>query len=537
MIIQYDDSHAGNGKTTRAISKMVSTPGQYIYSCERRETYPEIVHQINAASDCAGTIPKIIEIKSGNSNTATTSVRRRIEALPDEPASDHAIALITHAALMMCDFSSFHGWSLVIDEVPPLLSINHVRTDTSIKILRDLYHLNSRGDGWSDISLTAEGKSRSHSDIVSDDFSDLSNFHRAVQSTHAGGGNMIARLENWDVSKQKWFYAHWFSFWSLSAFSEISVLGNQFTESVDVRLVRHYDEMIAETRGETIDWVALSKPVTAISPKKRRIRIQFFDHDHASATKFKKPEGARNLVKVAAYLSSVLPQNAIWSGNNGEQHGVSVIDVMSPSMPIAPLSPRQAGSNEFRTSHAAAIIYTANASTECQAFLALSGQSADDWRESKEHETILQFVTRTSIRDPNCNHDVNLYVYDKFDAEYLVTYFEKLGHDVLAEYVDLDLEVQPDGRATNGRKASALSIDEKFMNVFAEHKRHGKTTFADREIKKGECGDGRLDPAFPRRPAKEVKIVLGRLREAGHIIERRVRAGNGRQVSEYDFIA
>lgn len=468
MKIYVDDSHAGNGKTTRQTQRLAAFPIRAIYSCERVEMFGEIIQQINDHAAQTGIAPNIIDISRLN----TKAVKRRVESLVDEQHPDHTIVLVTHAALMLADFSRFSGWSLTIDEVPSLLKIAHVRTDTSHVVLRDLYDLvPTDHTGWSEILPSRAGKAKSNADVQSDDFAaPLSPLHRDIMAADRGFGKVIARLPNWNEAskKQKWFYSTWFSFWNFEAFDSLTVLGNGFMNSVDVQLVRKFDDAIAADRGQTVEWIPLQKPASQ-KVKPRKITMRFFQVKHATATALSKPAGKRNLVKIAQYLNSVLPADAIWSGNNGvdgkakaagtiltDDEKLSVIETMSKHMSIKPISPRLAGSNKYRHVHAMAFIFTANSSSDCTAFLKLNGLDASSWRSTKEHETILQGLTRTSIRDADSDHDVEFYVMDRADAQYCADYFTRLGHDVRVEFVDLNLEKQDDLRSTNGAKPNPI---------------------------------------------------------------------------------
>lgn len=470
--IYCDDSFAGNGKTTRAIERMVSNSTRWIYCCERVETFTEVIEQIEGRVKVAGTSPQIIPICRGNS----ASVKRRVEGLIDEAIHQHTIALITHAALLMSDFSHFEGWSLIIDEVPSLLTINHIRTDTSVKIFRDLYDLVPFSDheGWSEIRPSREGNSKSNADVQADDISsNLASFHRAALSAGRGHGKMIARLSDWDQAstKKKWFYSTWFSFLNLQAFDFVLCLGNGFMNSVDVQVVRSNDDLIAAEMGQKIEWVQIEKPANQLV-KPRKVTLRYFQEKHATASQSLKPAGQRNLIKVAKYLNVVLPPDAIWSANNGsagkesetnfgDGDAFSVKNIMSRYLKRDYISPRQAGSNRYRAHHAMAFIYTANSSPDCTALLKLNGLKPNAWRSTKEHETILQGLTRTSIRDADSDHPVDFYVMDEFDAKYCAAYFDNLGHDVRIKFVNLGLEAVIDGRKDNGPKTLYLTAEER----------------------------------------------------------------------------
>ena len=92
------------------------------------------------------------------------------------------------------------------------------------------------------------------------------------------------------------------------------------------------------------------------------------------------------------------------------------------------MPPRQAGTNlHSRVSHAA-IIYSAKPSANLRGLLQVLGISNELWTKSVEHETICQFMTRTSVRDPDNASPVHLWVFDHEQARYLKEYFDGLDH-------------------------------------------------------------------------------------------------------------
>lgn len=467
MKIHYDDSHAGHGKTTRAIQNLVFTPTRAIFCLEQNEKMHEVEAMIKAKAALAGTNPWVQKINSQEQD----SVRKSVSEISQNFCfTNHIIILITHTAMLESDMSAFAGWEIVVDEVPSMLTAKEIQTSMSFKILREYFTLTPHPDpdpdyeGWSIIGLSPEGRKLSAAEVDADDLMNLGPLYRAVVRSETSSSSILARLANWDEAsrKKKWFYAHWFSFFDLESFDKITLLGNGFLESVAVQFVRLQDAELAAERGQTIEWIPLPKPEQIAAPIRRIVTIHYFQTEHATRYKMSKPAGQANIVKAAKHLATTLPKSAIWSANNGEtKKKKCFMNLMKPHIGIDPISPKQAGSNIYRHVHAAAIMYIANPSPNTAAFLDMAGIDPKCWTATNEHEAILQFATRTSIRDPNSTHPVDCYVLDKDDAQYLADYFSKAGHDVRMNLVNAGLEILTDRRKNNGAKKLDLTEAER----------------------------------------------------------------------------
>jgi hypothetical protein len=109
-------------------------------------------------------------------------------------------------------------------------------------------------------------------------------------------------------------------------------------------------------------------------------------------------------------------------------------------------------------SHAAAI-YSAKPSSNLRALLTALNLDPTIWTRSVEFETILQFVTRTSVRDPANGTPIFLWVFDLEQAIYLKEYFDTLPHVSAAMcHVPLGLELAPSKKG--GRPALVLTPEE-----------------------------------------------------------------------------
>ena len=106
----------------------------------------------------------------------------------------------------------------------------------------------------------------------------------------------------------------------------------------------------------------------------------------------------------------------------------------------------------------AAMIYSARPSDNVRAVLGSVGVTPEEWTATTEWEAILQFVTRTSIRDVASGAEATVYVFDRQQADFLLSYFASQPHMIArGKYVDLGLDLDKDKA---GPKPRTYSPDE-----------------------------------------------------------------------------
>ena len=446
MIINYTNAPCGAGKSYTAAQRMTSIAGKYLVIRDRVEAIAEYAKLLAGMCGSGGIL--IETITSGKAFEAN-SVRARVESLPDfHRETGHVIVLITHAAMMMSDLSQFLGWHAIIDETPPVLSRQDVRSKASYDFLAANYRLEAVAEtpGWASVTLTGAGWQLTPADFYCDDLvRPLRGFHERVTlaSPPPDGeyGQRIARrvahedrrnavlvnLNDWSEVKADVIGGRvwsWWSLWSptvLAGFESVEFMANGFEQSLTFALWRAVHPEISWTKRD----IASRRQF-----EPRNVRIQYFAHKHrASATFLASAEGVEALRLIGQHLSD--GRSRIWMAN--EAHAENL-----PGISGTRLSPRKAGSNEFSDYHEAVCIYSAKPRCEARTVLSLLGIDSDVWVDTHEHETILQFACRTSVREPMSSTDVTLVVYDEDQANYLKRYFDAQAHtSATIELVDL----------------------------------------------------------------------------------------------------
>lgn len=460
MKVYYDDSYAGAGKTEQAIKEMVKSKRKTLFFTERIESFDELERRINRQAGINGTAPIIDKVYSAQTDRLG-SVSRQIEALPERHRHhDHVIVIATHAGMLRSELSGFWGWHVIVDEVPQFVDYEEKRTHLDAAFFETHYQLEAAADGWNLVKAKDTRSALSVADVLADQSHDhLAVFHRRVLEATPESSNrcVLVNLPSWDAMsdrKVQWCWASAFTLKELEPFETVTVLGNRFRSDVG--------SLISEKMGlNDIEWEALPRPSMQRFFQFRPVHISYFSETRsASRYLFESEAGQVMLREIGARLAKELSGHGhIWTANEREKGSTSAPRpkalLQGAGLDAAKyLSPRQAGTNLYKgVSHAAAI-YSAKASPNLVALLDVLGIDREAWERSIEHETILQFVTRTSVRDPDNSSPVRLWVFDREQALYLKEYLDGLG------FASATISLVPDGPAipAMGKRGRAPSI-------------------------------------------------------------------------------
>jgi hypothetical protein len=450
MNILVNQSPPGSGKTFLEIARVAGIKARYAIAAERVDMIEELANKIRAEAQKRGTSVTVVTI-TASSSLRGSSVRQAVQALPSQYPDGHVVAIFSHAALLMSDFSDFDGWHLICDETPSVLDIQDLWTMMDAAFFETHYTLTPTDSAeWFTVGLTEAGAAMDCAQLASDDSHEhLRTFHRRVleASLPSNDREVICNLAAWsdmETLNMKWAWGSLFSPSQLAPFASVTFLANRFLHSLSAKLMAKADP--------SIEWIERS-PLRTREFTHRPVTISYFSNRRASKYLFDRVEGQDNLRKIAAYLTrSADTSSLIWSCND------ALMEHLSPVMPGRPLRPRQAGSNAYATYTEAAMIYSAKPSPNVSALIRHLKVDRADWVASNEHEAILQFVTRTSVRDDQCGSPVRLYVYEKAQADFLQNYFDTLPHvTATTEYVDLGIY---DAEQTRGRKKRIMTPEE-----------------------------------------------------------------------------
>lgn len=450
MIVHYDQSPVGTGKTRRVIQKAVSHQGRWLFALQRHTAIEELRLRIGKAAQSHNTAPKLEVIRSEKAKRGY-SVRQEVEALPEKyDRASHVIAMCTHAALTMTDIRGFAGWHLVVDELPPAFSMQEIGSQRDEAFFREHFALEHVHGAWSKISCTDAGRKLDGSILQQDDsHQHLRLLHRRVlDSERITERHVVCNLADWsEMTKPKlrWTWWDYFSVRELAAFESVQFLANGFSQSFPSRLWKLREPDVKWREIKTHD----DRPL-----QRRGVTITWFHERQASKNMFAGPKGRGALERIAAYIAEDAGDaKLIWSGNR------EVVEPLTKHLSMADyLTPKQAGANCWMDRTRAVMMYATKPSPSVGSVLDALGVEQQDWIESEEYETILQFVTRTSVRDVSSREHVYIYVFDRDQAKYLMRFFEAQPH-IYPEcrHVDLGLDL---AAGKSGPKVQSLTPTE-----------------------------------------------------------------------------
>lgn len=441
----YISAPPGAGKSYWAADRMMAQPARYLVVRDRKEAIAEYKAKLEVQRNQRGLHIHIDAITSD----AEQPVRSTVANYPCWHDDEHIILLITHAAMMMSDLSEYAGWHIIIDETPAVFDQQVLTAPASNEHFARLYNITSLSEDWHAIIANETGVKLSPAEIGRDTMlAPFRQFHERVLEATAGGRAVVCDLADWADAKdgRQWT---WWSAWSLTAlepFVSVTFMANAFAQSLTYAAFR--------ALHPSIEWQLVD---IAPRPYKRRtVVIEYFAQGHtASRYLFDHPKGKQRLNKIARHLADRSDQ--IWTCN----------ERFLPSLEKTAgqwLKPIQAGSNAFMFVDRAAMIYSAKPSTQIQGILDSIGIEPAVWTETNEHEVILQFICRTSVRDPDSDRPVHFTVYDEAQASYLASFFRAQPHcDIKMVLTDLGFaETKPNlgGRPRVERTPDKIAADK-----------------------------------------------------------------------------
>jgi hypothetical protein len=186
-----------------------------------------------------------------------------------------------------------------------------------------------------------------------------------------------------------------------------------------------------------------------------------------------------------------------------------VLDRFGMSLAGQMVSPKQAGSNEYRHLNSCAMIYSNKAQTSDEAILEVFGLSKEQIEIARQTEDIEQFVMRGAIRCADFGGVYDIYVYDQWQAEALQRFLEVNGiTDV--ELIGLDeVGIMDEERPKVGRKPP--SPEPAAVKIRADERRE----------------KDRLRKQRVREEEKRMKAEAGILRRRGRPSKRAEASGHG----------
>ena len=420
--MNYDNRSIGIGKTYDQMSRMANDPGLYLFAVDRRELMAERRATIEKMARAIGRDIHFVEIRSAFQGElgGIVCVRVAIEALPTTYGSGHVVVFCTHEGLKSARLERFSGWHLVIDEALSLWDQCKLQTSISSSLLEKLFVIEPGEVASRIVPRLTLGRREFHRDTLAAPLA-------ALHARASDGRNMVVtHLDSWAELAEDSSWT-WWSLWSpaqLCAFRSAVILAAGFDTSLSYRL--------CQSIAPELDWRPIESAGEGRPYAARRLTIRYFaESHHASRHRFNSARGRAGLAKIAGYLA-LRPGPRIWSCNKRE------LQTFSARLSQGYLSPRQSGTNQWSHIDEAAIIFTSKPDQHERRILSAMGVDPQAVIESREFDTLYQFIARTSVRDAMSSRPVTGYVYDRVQAEALANLFaNRSGLEVELELVDL----------------------------------------------------------------------------------------------------
>lgn len=462
MDIFYSDVRCGAGKTRMALDYILHEPGRYLVAVDKIDLIDERQDELRRlAAAKTITAPDQRAIHSRDGGHVLKQVRA---AAFDFRDAEHVVVWITHAALQLSYLGDFDGWILIVDEIPTAWISQEFNNRTSFDWLDAHFELVplAKGGNLSEIRLRDK---LDYGRCLEDSMA----FAMTNMVAKAKRGQAYANITSWDEARHRpWtFWSIWDSK-DLAAFRFVVFLGHAFEESLLYKLWTRFWTGITWHRYE------LDPPPYA----PREVCIQFFSERPATRYYFEDRD-SRPLEHVAAWARANAGPTHFWSCNT------RFADALN--LPGLHITPRAHGTNHCRDRHECTILYAAQPSPSELRVLNQLGISRDEIVRAREYEDLIQFVMRSSLRDPASTEPVTIRVFSRSQAEFLATLID----GVRVEFVDLKLPGQTPHR--RGPKPGAILVDGR------ERKPGGRKPIGDRAM----TGAERIKRLRERRRAHE----------------------------------
>ena len=445
--IYYSDARCGAGKTHWAIGQMAEQAKRVVLAVDRKEVAAERATAIKARAHGIGLTPQVrIVLSDDDKPSRGGSVADRIAgAHTDLSGLDHAVLIISHAALRLADLTRFVGWNLIIDEAPKLLE--HMVQDTGAMFswLEANYGLVGPDNDGS-YAIDFQG-AFTITDIAKKGSRDWLNFHQMVLT-----GGATCDIGSWRERERWSAWRHLQASVLFKAFDEVSILADSFTETEAYLLM-------AQDPGVDFQEIGAIQIADRLRPwKPRDVLVQYYLADRAVSDSLLKSAAFKSCLKAIGrhIAETTAAHDHLWSCNDDEA-GL----LKGCGIPGTKVQPIQAGANQFDQITSVTMLYSAKPSPEASALYRRWTVGSALLVAAREYNAIRQFVMRSNARVPDSSKGLTIRVYDRSQADDLERYLTGVyGFKVGLEHVDLGFEtVKPEG-LKQGR-AAPLTIEEK----------------------------------------------------------------------------
>lgn len=427
--IKYISADCGAGKTHALIQQIKRTDDRYIVV----QGTLQLVEQTHKD---LGTISRAI-----TSRSCTESVENDLTTFLLNPT--HRVLIITDKAFMrITDLSLLRQWKIYLDDVVNFHTFNVINSDKKFEVEHQLFR---DFDELSDQYLTAKSVTEFNDDLVqamSTKFGFIQDYDHFVMNSNFF--TKIGKVSNQDVYSNECKQLTILAWVDIAKYSnlDITFMANKFEES-----------LIYKGNSNLFEEVKLTGMLERTVPVSDRLKVYYFSEERFTRTyRDKNPDA---LAKVAEWINSNLNASEYFYTTNSDSKGIlngKYIDPVSRGM------------NTFQNYTKCVWLASMKPSpVETKQLELMFTLTRDEVVQARERENLYQFINRSNLRDYASTNMIEVYVFDKEQAQSLSTNIE---------YIDIGLD------GTDANKFVPAKLSD------ADYKRMGKITlkrFPDKE--------------------------------------------------------
>ena len=423
----------GAGKTYQMLSNIVMKGGRWVYACdmvknikEREDEFRQLALKYNKFG---------FQVHMAYYD-ASTPVAKQVKAIMDGLYSRNVIIFITHAALQILDASIFIGFSLVIDEAYEVISKFERKWNCNIELADRYFEVVDTNSDYYQITSTPEGSALVNAnkfDDINDTFEDLL---RVLSGQYTSLWVMKNEWAKRSESK--------ICFWVVSSpnfiecFSEVWLIGDELKCS-PIYLVWYLQHKVRFKFHEVSN-----QRKRAVELSQRGTIYYFTEKRQASTNQFRK--GDSPLLAISKWIIANFKDDAFYYAYN-ETKGHIIADIEEECKRAEKISLKATGINTLQHHTMCIWLGSMKLSAQEKALMETVFDIEHDtqvrWR---EYNPLYQFVMRSALRSYTNDARVSIFVFDKYQADYL---HERTGMPV--EHVPGVVSV--DAVSTGGRPA------------------------------------------------------------------------------------
>ena len=396
----------GAGKTYQMLQNIAVKGGKWLYVCDMIKNIKEREDEF-----------RVLALKHNRHGfqickafyDGATPVAKQVGEIVDGIYRRDVIIFITHAALQILDASIFDGFNLVIDEAYEVISQFERRWNCNIELADRYFTVSDTDSDYYQVIATDAGKELVDNgafDDINDTFQDL------LKILSGQYTSIWVWKKDWEKRSENRI-----SFWVVSSpeflrhFRDVWLLGDEIEHS-PIYLVWHLQHKIE------FNFMPLTKQRKRKVDMADRGTIYYFaENRQASTNQFRK--GDSPLLAITGWIIDNHKDNAFYYAYN-DAKGHTICNIDEKCKYAEKISLKATGINTLQ--HHTMCVWlgamklSGQERTIMEKVFSIDHATQIRWR---EYNPLYQFVMRSALRDYESDANVSVYVFDRYQADYL----------------------------------------------------------------------------------------------------------------------